>query len=212
MATSAHPASSACATTRRRRTCTVEVVAHGRQCEAATRTARRRSRRPAIDIEAVLEQLGQKADRFVLEGDGRKVSVDQPRQAALAGVGEPRPLTKRDLLVYFARVSPYLLPHMRDRPITLTRYPNGIDDPHFYQKHCERHAEVRRDGHRLVGPARDRSASTSSATTCRRCSGSASSPTSSSTPGTRAVDPEPDAVHLPTTSPAARGGIRCVAC
>jgi len=40
-------------------------------------------------------------------------------------------------VVYFARVSPYLLPHLRDRPLTLVRFPNGITGGHFYQKHYE---------------------------------------------------------------------------
>ncbi len=43
--------------------------------------------------------------------------------------------TKRDLIRYYARVAPWLLPHLRDRPLTLTRYPNGIAGESFYQKH-----------------------------------------------------------------------------
>ncbi len=45
--------------------------------------------------------------------------------------------SKRDLLDYFVTVSPYLLPHLRDRPLTLKRYPTGIYGKHFYQKHVE---------------------------------------------------------------------------
>jgi bifunctional non-homologous end joining protein LigD len=89
------------------------------------------------DVGEVLEQLSQKSERFVLQVMGEKVSLtnlDKPLWPEWEG---RRPLTKRDLLTYFARVSPVLLPHMRDRPITLTRYPNGINDPHFYQKHFE---------------------------------------------------------------------------
>ena len=41
------------------------------------------------------------------------------------------------MLAYYARVAPYLLPHLRDRPLTLTRYPNGIDGQSFYQKRWE---------------------------------------------------------------------------
>ena len=41
------------------------------------------------------------------------------------------------LLRYLATVAPLMLPHLRDRLITLTRYPNGIGDLHFYQKHSE---------------------------------------------------------------------------
>jgi bifunctional non-homologous end joining protein LigD len=91
----------------------------------------------ADDVGAVLEQLSQKADHFTLRVMDAKVPVtnlDKPLWPEWQG---RRPLSKRDLLNYFARVSPLLLPHMRDRPLTLTRYPNGIYDSHFYQKHWE---------------------------------------------------------------------------
>jgi bifunctional non-homologous end joining protein LigD len=42
--------------------------------------------------------------------------------------------TKADLLRYLAAVAPYALPHLRGRPLVLTRYPQGIDGPRFYQK------------------------------------------------------------------------------
>jgi bifunctional non-homologous end joining protein LigD len=42
--------------------------------------------------------------------------------------------TKRDLLNYYGAVAPLLLPHLKDRPLSLKRYPNGIDKPYFFQK------------------------------------------------------------------------------
>ncbi len=42
--------------------------------------------------------------------------------------------TKRDLLNYYDAVSSLLLPHLKDRPLSLKRYPNGIDHPYFFQK------------------------------------------------------------------------------
>jgi bifunctional non-homologous end joining protein LigD len=44
-------------------------------------------------------------------------------------------LTKRDLLRYFAQVSPFMLPHLADRPLTMIRMPDGISGQRFYQKH-----------------------------------------------------------------------------
>lgn len=44
-------------------------------------------------------------------------------------------LTKRDLLRYLARVSPAMLPHLADRPLTMIRMPDGINGQRFYQKH-----------------------------------------------------------------------------
>jgi len=45
--------------------------------------------------------------------------------------------TKRDLLAYLAQVSPYMLPHLADRPLTMIRMPDGIRGQRFFQKHWE---------------------------------------------------------------------------
>jgi bifunctional non-homologous end joining protein LigD len=41
---------------------------------------------------------------------------------------------KRDLLNYYDAVAPLILPHLKERPLSLKRYPNGIDEPFFFQK------------------------------------------------------------------------------
>jgi bifunctional non-homologous end joining protein LigD len=46
-----------------------------------------------------------------------------------------RALTKRDLLRYLAQVSPFMLPHLAGRPLTMIRMPDGINGQRFYQKH-----------------------------------------------------------------------------
>jgi bifunctional non-homologous end joining protein LigD len=43
-------------------------------------------------------------------------------------------LTKRDLLQYYADVSPFLLPHLKNRAMVMKRYPNGIDGEFFFMK------------------------------------------------------------------------------
>ncbi len=43
-------------------------------------------------------------------------------------------LTKGDLIDYYAAVAPVLLPHLKDRPLSLVRYPHGIEEKGFYQK------------------------------------------------------------------------------
>ena len=44
--------------------------------------------------------------------------------------------TKGDLIEYYRLVSPWLLPYLRDRPLVLTRYPDGIDGKSFFQKNA----------------------------------------------------------------------------
>jgi bifunctional non-homologous end joining protein LigD len=43
-------------------------------------------------------------------------------------------ITKGDLADYYRRMAETMLPHMRDRPITMQRFPDGINAPGFYQK------------------------------------------------------------------------------
>ena len=47
--------------------------------------------------------------------------------------------TKGDLIAYYARIAPAVLPHLRDRPLTLKRYPNGVDGEYFYEKQSPSH-------------------------------------------------------------------------
>jgi bifunctional non-homologous end joining protein LigD len=48
-------------------------------------------------------------------------------------------LTKGDVIAYYRRIAPYILPHLRDRPLTLRRWPNGIDGEDFFQKDVDDH-------------------------------------------------------------------------
>ena len=88
-------------------------------------------------VAELLEQLERRDEKFILRVEGHKIPLNNLDKEFWLATEKHRALTKRDLLVYFAKVSPYLLPHMRDRPITLTRYPNGIHGGHFYQKRFE---------------------------------------------------------------------------
>ena len=44
--------------------------------------------------------------------------------------------TKAQVIDYYIRISPVLLPHLKDRPLTLKRYPNGVSGGFFYEKRC----------------------------------------------------------------------------
>src|SRR6202049_2478926 len=47
--------------------------------------------------------------------------------------------TKRQVIDYYARVAPVLLPHLKGRALTLKRYPNGVDSEFFYEKNAPKH-------------------------------------------------------------------------
>src|SRR4051812_4853691 len=47
--------------------------------------------------------------------------------------------TKAAVIDYYTRIAAALLPHLHDRPVTLKRYPNGVDQPFFYEKRCPSH-------------------------------------------------------------------------
>jgi bifunctional non-homologous end joining protein LigD len=47
--------------------------------------------------------------------------------------------TKGQMVDYYTRIAPALLPHLKDRPLTLKRYPEGVDGEMFYEKNCPKH-------------------------------------------------------------------------
>lgn len=47
--------------------------------------------------------------------------------------------TKKDVIDYYMQVGPTLLPHLKNRPVTFKRYPDGVDGFSFYEKQCPSH-------------------------------------------------------------------------
>lgn len=60
----------------------------------------------------------------------REIVVTHPERVVFPAAG----LRKRDLVEYYHRVAPAMLPHLRDRPINLQRFPGGIGRPGFFQQ------------------------------------------------------------------------------
>jgi bifunctional non-homologous end joining protein LigD len=73
----------------------------------------------------------------VLSIDGHELAVTNLDKVLWPGSGRDSPLTKRELLRYLVRVSPWLLPHLAGRPLFVTRYPDGVTGKSFYQKHWD---------------------------------------------------------------------------
>ena len=89
------------------------------------------------EIPAILEQLAGKQDKIALQVAGHRVQLSNLNKELWPADDNQASATKRDMIRYYARISAVLLPHLRDRPMTLTRYPNGIHGKSFYQKHLE---------------------------------------------------------------------------
>ena len=47
--------------------------------------------------------------------------------------------TKGQLIDYYVRIAPVLLPHLHNRPLTMKRYPEGVEGQFFYEKNCPKH-------------------------------------------------------------------------
>ena len=65
------------------------------------------------------------------------------RQLELSNLDKPlfpSGFTKGDMLDYYARIAPVMLPHLKGRPVTVKRYPNAVDRPGFIEKNVPRHA------------------------------------------------------------------------
>jgi bifunctional non-homologous end joining protein LigD len=75
--------------------------------------------------------------------EGRRLSLSNLSKVMYPEVG----FTKGEVIDYYTRVSEAVLPHLRDRPLTLKRYPNGVEGQYFYEKNCPSHAPewVRRE-------------------------------------------------------------------
>jgi len=73
--------------------------------------------------------------RSEVEIEGKKLSLSNLDKVLYPAAG----FTKAQVIDYFVRIAPALLPHLKGRPLTLKRYPNGVDGMHFYEKNCPTH-------------------------------------------------------------------------
>jgi bifunctional non-homologous end joining protein LigD len=73
--------------------------------------------------------------RLEVQIDGRTLSLSNLDKLMYPEAG----FTKGHVIEYYTRVAPVLLGHLRDRPLTLKRYPDGVEGPHFYEKQCPSH-------------------------------------------------------------------------
>ncbi|CAN5382705.1 DNA ligase D [soil metagenome] len=85
----------------------------------------------------ILEQLDTDKEKLELEVDGNKIPFSNLDKVFWPATATTEAVTKRDYAIYLAKVAPYLLPHLKNRILTMVRFPNGIAQGRFYQKHWE---------------------------------------------------------------------------
>ena len=81
-------------------------------------------------------------DRVRIRAEGKNFLVPGARPLKLSNLDKPffpEGYTKGDLIQYYASVAPVILPHLLERPISMSRYPDGITGPTFYEKRAPGH-------------------------------------------------------------------------
>jgi bifunctional non-homologous end joining protein LigD len=76
--------------------------------------------------------MSQKAQLVV---EGKKLAVSNLDKVLYPKLG----FTKGQVIDYYIRIAPVLLPHLEDRPLTMKRYPDGVEGEFFYEKNCPSH-------------------------------------------------------------------------
>ena len=66
---------------------------------------------------------------------GRELNLTNLEKVMYPEVG----FTKAQIIDYYARIAPFLLPHLKGRPLTMKRYPEGVGKFFFYEKNCPKH-------------------------------------------------------------------------
>jgi bifunctional non-homologous end joining protein LigD len=85
-----------------------------------------------VQQEAALDLSGKEA---IVEVDGHRLKFSNLDKVYFPKDG----WKKRDLLAFYDAVSEWLLPHLKDRPLSMKRYPNGIAEDYFFQKNASTH-------------------------------------------------------------------------
>lgn len=68
----------------------------------------------------------------MIEIEGRQIKLSSLDKVLYPKAG----FTKGQVIDYYARIAPVLIPHLAGRPLTLKRYPEGVEGLHFYEKNC----------------------------------------------------------------------------
>src|SRR5688572_23555820 len=87
------------------------------------------------NLQAQLESSRADKDKNELNIQGKHIRVSNLDKILYPQAA----FTKGQVIDYYVRIAPVLLPHLRDRPLTMKRYPDGVDGFFFYEKRCPAH-------------------------------------------------------------------------
>jgi bifunctional non-homologous end joining protein LigD len=71
----------------------------------------------------------------IVEVEGRKLNLTNLDKVLYPATG----FTKGEVVDYYARIAPVLVPHLKGRPLTMKRYPGGVDQEFFFEKNAPKH-------------------------------------------------------------------------
>ncbi len=75
-------------------------------------------------------------ERVTVTVEGHEITLSNLEKVLYSATG----FTKGEMLDYYANVAPVMLPHLRDRPLTVKRFPDGVETKGFIEKNLPRHA------------------------------------------------------------------------
>jgi DNA ligase D-like protein (predicted polymerase)/DNA ligase D-like protein (predicted 3'-phosphoesterase) len=116
----------------------VEVVLHGSRVDGAF-IFFRKSKGDSGKDDWMVRRKGERAkpsEPIVVRVEDRHLKLTNLEKVLYPEDG----FTKGQVIDYYRRVAPAILPHLADRPVTFRRYPNGVDGNSFFEKDVSRHA------------------------------------------------------------------------
>jgi bifunctional non-homologous end joining protein LigD len=78
--------------------------------------------------------VAEKRETITVEVEGRHLTLSNLAKVLYPEAG----FAKGEVIDYYSRIAPVLLPHLADRPLTVKRYPNGVDAQFFFEKNAPR--------------------------------------------------------------------------